>query len=280
MDTLFHYTDARGLLGILSAPSLWASDLRFLNDAQEAVYARDLVIDAVRSMPNPVRDPGHWAHQHGDAAIETFARYQAMVVEYLQQAEFGVFVACFCEAGDLLSQWRGYGQDHGYALEIRAEALQAAVSKIPSYPGATGLFKVRYGQATADAVVQQAMAELAGFNLNHPGVKAHYSALAINSLLAQLKHPGFEEEAEWRLVVGLEILDETQFAQVGARTLFRATQMAIVPYIDIPLDRSAIVGIRVGPGGNVEVREAGVRRLVTALGMDVAISRSEVPLRT
>jgi hypothetical protein len=39
MDTIFHYTTATGLLGILQKFTLWASDLRFLNDAQEAVYA-------------------------------------------------------------------------------------------------------------------------------------------------------------------------------------------------------------------------------------------------
>jgi hypothetical protein len=37
MDTLFHYTTAAGLLGILNSSTLWATDLRFLNDAQEAI---------------------------------------------------------------------------------------------------------------------------------------------------------------------------------------------------------------------------------------------------
>jgi hypothetical protein len=59
MDTLFHYTSATGLRGILQSLSLWASDLRFLNDAQEAIYALDLVVDAVRNIDNPVKEPSH-----------------------------------------------------------------------------------------------------------------------------------------------------------------------------------------------------------------------------
>jgi hypothetical protein len=47
VETLFHYTTPAGLLGILRDLSLWGSDLRFLNDAQEAIYGRDLVVDAV-----------------------------------------------------------------------------------------------------------------------------------------------------------------------------------------------------------------------------------------
>ena len=202
-----------------------------------------------------------------------------MVVDELQKSEFGVYVTCFCESGDLLSQWRGYGRDHGYALEIRTESLEEALANVPRYPPATGLLKVRYGHEAADVVVHRAIDQVSQFNLNHPGVKAHYSALAVNSLLAQVKHPGFAEEQEWRLVVGLEILDESKPTGVQVRTIYRATPMAIAPYIEISLPRSAIVGVRVGPGENVDVREAGVRRLIQTLGLDAAITRSEVPLR-
>src|ERR1035441_8491044 len=112
MDTLFHYTTAAGLLGILKGSNIWATDLRFLNDAQEAVYARDMVIEAVTTMENPVHRPEHWAHEHGEPALEEFGRYQGFVLNEMRNSEFGVYVTCFCESGDLLSQWRGYGKDH------------------------------------------------------------------------------------------------------------------------------------------------------------------------
>ncbi|MHB1554200.1 MAG: DUF2971 domain-containing protein [Acidimicrobiales bacterium] len=278
MDSVYHYTTASGLLGILSSASLWATDLRFLNDAQEAVYAQDLVIDAVRSMENPVNDPAHWAHQHGQSAVETFSTYQELVLDELEGSEFGVYVVCFCESGDLLSQWRGYGQDNGYAIEFRRGGLEEAIQGIRTYPPATGLFKVQYGRDAAEGVVRSAVDQGASFNLNHPGVKAHYSALAVSSMLAQVKHPGFAEEQEWRLVVGLEISDESSMP-VSKQTLYRVTPMAIVPYIDVPFNREAIGTIRVGPGDNVEVREAGVRRLIRTFGLNATVTRSDVPLR-
>ena len=37
-DLLFHYTNAGGLLGILSTSRIWATNYRFLNDSSEIAY--------------------------------------------------------------------------------------------------------------------------------------------------------------------------------------------------------------------------------------------------
>jgi hypothetical protein len=34
-DTVYHYTDANGLIGIMSSLEMWASDSQSLNDPQE-----------------------------------------------------------------------------------------------------------------------------------------------------------------------------------------------------------------------------------------------------
>jgi hypothetical protein len=39
---LYHYTDATGLLGIVQSRAIWATHIRYLNDAQEFDYAADL----------------------------------------------------------------------------------------------------------------------------------------------------------------------------------------------------------------------------------------------
>jgi hypothetical protein len=280
-NTLFHYTTAAGLLGILSSSSLWATDLHFLNDAQEAIYAREWVTDAVRGMKNPVLDPSHFAYGMGEGAVETFARYQGYVLDALNSTEFGVYVACFCQSGDLLSQWRGYGTDHGYAIELKTDALTTALDGFSTYPPAKGLAQVRYGSDAAADVVSQAVEGVGDFNLNHPGVKAEYKALHLAALLATVKHPGFSEEKEWRLFVAFEGSQQaTKFGPVPyERTSFRSTPMAIVPYIKVQLPSDAIVTVRVGPGNSTDVREAGVRRLLKSVGSNATVLRSDVPLR-
>jgi hypothetical protein len=46
MDTpeiLYHYTDAKGLYGIIDTKQIWASSYRFMSDAREFEYGFDLI---------------------------------------------------------------------------------------------------------------------------------------------------------------------------------------------------------------------------------------------
>src|SRR5216683_1419399 len=59
-ETIFHYTTAAGLLGIVRSNRLWASDLLYMNDSTEVEYGRQLIIAAARCLrpdsaagPNP-----------------------------------------------------------------------------------------------------------------------------------------------------------------------------------------------------------------------------------
>jgi len=279
-ETLFHYTTAQGLLGILESSCLWASDLRFLNDAQEGLYAKQLLVDELERMPNPVLQPDHRAYSHGQQAAESFDEYRRMLVEEIRTSAFGVFVACFCLSGDLLSQWRAYGTDHGYAVELSVEAIEAAATGRPLL-AATGLRRVQYGQDAAQAMVARALDATADFNLNHPGTKAWHKAVELTAMLATVKDPGFREENEWRLI-GALIPDggvSPKGSLLNSAIGFRATPIAIVPYIKLPISIDAIVSVRVGPGRNGDVRQAGVEALLSACGSDAKVVRSTVPLR-
>ncbi len=60
----------------------------------------------------------------------------------------------------------------------------------------------------------------------------------------------------------------------------RATETAIVPYVRIPFEPDAVVGVRVGPGRHVDLRERGVAGLLQHHGYDALVRSSEIPLRT
>jgi hypothetical protein len=46
--TLYHYTSAAGLLGILKTRSIWATNIRFMNDTREFALALDLITAALQ----------------------------------------------------------------------------------------------------------------------------------------------------------------------------------------------------------------------------------------
>ena len=55
-ETVFHYTDAPGLFGIITNKELWFTDTRFLNDVSEGEYARTTILNTLRSLATP-EDP-------------------------------------------------------------------------------------------------------------------------------------------------------------------------------------------------------------------------------
>jgi len=245
-----------------------------LNDEQEAIYALKQVSSAVRGMSNPAAEPEHSVHNAADEFGQVFDAYRELVLDELGALSFPVYVASFCESGDLLSQWRAYGTDHGYAIEFDAALLKSAVSELEGYEPSRMLAKVRYGYDSAVETVHSAQAALVSdTNLGHYGVHAHYMALQLTALLASVKHPGFKEEQEWRIIAGYEYSDP-------AVVQFRSSSVAIVPYIIIPFSKAAVVSVRVGPGRHTDVRQEGVRRLLQKHQYDTEVTHSEVPLRT
>src|SRR4051812_4201029 len=100
LRTLYHYTTQAGLLGILETKSIWASEIRFLNDATEFRTALDTVGAELRTRLNEL-----------DSA-EGEARGEAIFREFTALEEASFFVLSLTEKGDDLSQWRAYGGKH------------------------------------------------------------------------------------------------------------------------------------------------------------------------
>jgi hypothetical protein len=111
-DVLYHYTTQNGFLGIIQSRTIWATDMRYLNDKREYLVALELPKDRVSKLEESSR------------AESPPAIFLARVQQRLANIwGWPFFVASFSEDGDLLSQWRGYGQGGGIALGVRGEFL-------------------------------------------------------------------------------------------------------------------------------------------------------------
>jgi hypothetical protein len=107
---LAHYTSAAGLVGILQSRSIWATNIRFLNDTREFLHATDL------------------AKSYVLAAKSTSARSVSGVLAYTlvdqpERMQGTTWIASFSERGDLLSQWRGYCPHGGYSVIFRPKPI-------------------------------------------------------------------------------------------------------------------------------------------------------------
>lgn len=126
-----------------------------------------------------------------------------------------LFVVCFCEKGDLLSQWRGYGfSGPAYALGLDLRGVSAF-----GLPGKCALRKVIYARDEQEALVRSAVQKWAtAIEEEVSAGKAEdaiypYPALWIlQSMLIEqnlcFKNPAFSEEREWRLIKLVNVREE------------------------------------------------------------------------
>ena len=103
--TLFHYASLSGLMGIVEHQKFWVTDIRYLNDAEE------------------LRHLGEWLNheiskrlQESNGSNKVLSQFREWLRTRLNYGPM-LFVGCFTENGNLLSQWRGYCP-HGKGVSI------------------------------------------------------------------------------------------------------------------------------------------------------------------
>jgi len=269
---LHHYTTIDGLAGITTSSSLWASDVRFMNDSSELSYAAKVVEDVIEEVLTGTASKSVLELLPSRAGLANSFEYGARP-----------FIACFCEAEDLLSQWRGYGSGQApvsLGLDLSHLSLSGRM------PNRTFLRKVVYDVqaqrsavksvvetwlATIESLVESGNGPSHSDLLPYPGIWALQSALAEHHLC--FKHPTFAEEQEWRLIKLVDVREEfrlledqrreemmaalrvqmrqlghempdysTAWSQANAEGIdikFRSSALGLIPYVELPLLDSA-----------------------------------------
>src|SRR3978361_1076702 len=95
LPPLFHYTSGEGLLAILRTGNLRGSNFTFMNDRSEFTYGAALLRQLCE-----------------ERLTSSTGEFERAILELAAQgeppADADLYLTCFCEKGDLLSQWRGY----------------------------------------------------------------------------------------------------------------------------------------------------------------------------
>ena len=180
-----------------------------------------------------------------------------------------MFLACFCENGDLLSQWRGYGADQGYALGFYTAQLQAL--------DFGEISPVQYGISDPSKYFAQELATATYWPTAHPGVSEWHASEGLLPRLARVKHPGFAEEREWRILKQVPVFD---LKDKNNMIQYRQSTMGPIAYLVISFPPECLREIVIGPGSHTETREAAVRDMLQCLGFqDVNVRVSKIPFR-
>jgi len=287
---IFHYTSSSGVIPILQGRTIWASNARFLNDSSELILAYKIVAEIANEKKESwnIRRQGSGANFQS-LADTTEGKLLHLIVHEMNSIEINknldAYIACFCNADDMLSQWRGYAGSGGYSLglcpRVLLESARATASTIGSTKTRVILQQVVYEHDEWRAIVNRLIDEMLESVLNHASkvnyayvdqlLERYISALSKSVARAApfLKDRGFKEENEIRL----SLYTNSSVGSYG----FRSTDMGIVPYVSVPLG-DALISVRVGPSRNYELQMRSLHLM--SLGADVKIEHSAVPFRT
>ena len=295
-DLLYHYTDNRGLVGILTSGELWFSDIRFLNDARELDVARDIIAHNIWKVANQHR--GKWIED--ECASE---QYEIMVKNIIStvcanwhrwskipEPNTTPFIFSMTTNPDSLSQWRAYGEGE-YCIAFHASRLLEIIE------GAE-LVKVAYVKNPED--IKFGVYGMNDFFINHlahidkssgmihPEVlhdgaseffHRHHGSLYDRRFLVKYKDFGFHEEDERRLLLHID-------PSTDDRVIFSANGPYRRPRVRVrifePGDGFSVVNeIKVGPGLNQELARAALDVLFASTHCDgIKVSASTIPYRT
>ena len=286
---LYHYTGAEGLFGILSEHSIRATHMGFLNDKAE--------------------QKGFFEQRLRHLLDKDFS---AKMGEHLQSYcnEFGratlsgppCFTACLCKPpihdddDGLLSQWRGYGSNGGYAIVFDTAILKSALQELSQTYSYSSLYclPVEYfpsdGQGEFHFSDNKQIEDWLRLEISkefkfQPGKLSPGEFAALIILSSIYKNRGFREEQEVRIVTMPTPKSILEKANIKDRqehpTQFRLKSGLLVPYIDLPLKtksgKTPITRIIVGPHPDSEKRVQAVKLLLMKCQIEADVVASGTP---
>lgn len=268
-NSLYHYTDSKGLHGILSNSTIWLTSFKFMNDSRELKHGlktlKEIFIQRL-------------SEQKYDSS---FKKLCDVIFDYIEKdcdsPKATPYVFSLSKKRDHLSQWRGYGDfGRGFSIKFDVENL-SLLRKNQIF-----LCQVHYDPSLVETLMVEMIDEW--FKLAHKIADENANFIENNhaqdlallfiqtayALSITVKHPGFEEEEEWRLIT---------FLDNGNRDLkYRAHRFGVADYTEVPFDSlKFITEIMSGPiGPDLSYLKSSISSLLNS-SIAIAFEKSEIP---
>lgn len=268
-SVVFHYTSPGGLLGLCETKTVWASDIRYLNDSQEFQFALDLATKMLTTEQNGSSD-----------SFEQLIIEDCLEAASLVGSRIRLYAASFSTKGDLLSQWRAYcPASGGFAIGFEPTALQTNAGSL--------LIPCVYDRLKQQTMLKDLVQSIVSECAADETLKSDQSAMRARAgaefasgfflLAAAFKHESFVEEDEWRLVSRSKL-------QGGRPLRFREGRSGVVPYVEMPIvateGRTKFETVLIGPSQHSELSRQSLIALFQEREIECAdIKTSFTPYR-
>ena len=289
-DRLYHYTSAVPFESILKHGCLHATHFRFLNDPNELYHVRDNIRKLFTSTylsiskeldSNPdLNLLQRKSDEIAEIVITAFERHATTFLISFSQHE-----SDFTKKNGLLSQWRNYGHDGGYAIGFSTHGFsQMLEDEFHEFKYLSNfLHPLDYGTPKpTEELIDMTRSVVSKYNdgIINLDVEGAFEKLTkiIYEICHAYKSKAFEDEHEVRAVFGRwdvadtsDDLDDQDLKPLE----FKVRQGAIVPFIEIkgPSKKLPISEVLVGPHPNQDRRLQSTRLFLNSLGYE------EIPVR-
>jgi hypothetical protein len=322
---LYHYTGIKGLKGIIESQTLWATHYRYLNDSEEIFHFRNRLPDILR--PNLIPHIRKLAERNPEL-IKTAGGLQkaeedepkklaialcnaAFVGQKGQSPLAEPYITSFCSINKednnwgrvadhgLLSQWRGYGAQGGYAIVFDTATLEQLLKEESENWGGYLIVggDVVYSNAT-DAKFREEMGEhidIITKSCESLLTKGDADALGdayipFCQCACRYKHWGFAEENEVRISAIPGSQETYDLAKREGKTFLRKAaehfvrKGTAIPYLNLFEGITGSAGkqlpikrIIVGPHSENDKRKTAVESLLKRHNIHAEVFVSEIP---
>jgi hypothetical protein len=259
-DVLYHYTAQVGLRGIVENTELWATKIQYMNDTTEFGLALRMMRQELEGVINNSR-------RSSEKATAAQFRHSLAGLE-----DINICAVCFCEDGDLLSQWRGYaGGGHGYAIGFDVDVLMQIADRSNFTLG-----RCIYDAETQRNIVQQVVTHCIQNEVDFTANRRWGFHGPLADLLFRygvfFKDSSFADEQEWRLVSSPILYNDD-------RLRFRTGSSMITPFYALSITHEEGLPIRkitVGPCPHMEQSIFAVTSLLMRHGIKGPLNGQQV----
>ena len=268
-DTLWHYTDATGLHGIVSSGQLRFGDARFLNDRTERIYGEQMLENAFGEFVA--------SHSNGGTAFRDLVRVLRLPDR--------LYVCSLSATKESISQWQRYGANGGgYCIGFDFHMLDDLLDSenVSCQPM---LYDESQQQLLLRDAIQSGFDEYLKLRQREDGdgpdpyYEYFFTDVDIDEAVLRIKNPFFHDEEEWRYF--FRTRDE-EAASDEVHEAFAVRGTYIKPFVQLPRgpsthkSRLPIVTVVCGPKLDGDLSVQTVRRFLRGSGYDVSVEHSRL----
>lgn len=201
---LVHYTSAATALSILKNKEIWMRNTRCMNDFSEVRYGIELFTRFRQMLEEYDLLKKAWGKKAG-----VFEKAFSSAIEAFDEWSNSTYICCFSEHETeedqlgRLSMWRGYGTDCGVAMVLRPNSFVTQNNDFQIYTTPVEYLTKKEFETCLLNFGRRVEAAKSFIEELPDRYIEKWTADMIKAAVVSVKHPGFKEEREWRVIADM-----------------------------------------------------------------------------